>query len=242
MPQLLAHRRTGRPMTRRGKSPALRSRAAIAAILASALSPVCLGQAAVAGPQIKQEAKTATCSNVVVTGGTAKFQCSGLTAEQAKLLKEMPSLLSRILESEHNDTAEILSRLNTCVDQGAGRVLTPEMQEGLKTLLQLTPGTLLFVKIYAANGTPESIRYAEQIRKVFADAGWVTSPVARSMSFNAPTKAITVMAHDELSIPVQIVHRAFSGRFPIETVYQLNTTEAEDSRHIAISVGQQVLE
>ena len=107
-------------------------------------------------PQITQEAVTATCSNVVVTGGTVRFQCSGLTQEQAKLLKDVPALLTRLLKSQQLDTSEILSRLDKCVDQGASRELSSEVQNNLKSHLELPIPNRFSVLIEVPNSTPES--------------------------------------------------------------------------------------
>jgi hypothetical protein len=63
-------------------------------------------------PDIKQEAKTATCSNIVVTGGVATFSCTGLTPEQAKLLQDIPAMLTKILK-QTQDTSAIRGLVNT---------------------------------------------------------------------------------------------------------------------------------
>jgi hypothetical protein len=68
--------------------------------------------AAQAKPDIRQEAKTATCGNIVVTGGVATFSCSGLTPEQAKLLQDIPAILTKILK-QTQDLSAIKGLINT---------------------------------------------------------------------------------------------------------------------------------
>jgi hypothetical protein len=46
---------------------------------------------------------------------TFNFTCSGLTAAQQKLLKSIPALLNKLLDSQADNTAEILFRLDACV-------------------------------------------------------------------------------------------------------------------------------
>ncbi len=46
---------------------------------------------------------------------TFNFTCSGLTAAQQKLLESVPALLNKLLNSQTDNTTEILSRLDACV-------------------------------------------------------------------------------------------------------------------------------
>jgi hypothetical protein len=57
-----------------------------------------------------------TCSPAT-TGNqnTFNFTCSGLTPAQQKLLESIPALLNKLLDSQTDNTAEILSRLDACV-------------------------------------------------------------------------------------------------------------------------------
>lgn len=66
-------------------------------------------------PQIKQQAQIANCSNVVVLGGTATFRCTGLTPDQAKMLKgstAIPELIARLLETSQAQYLDITAKLN----------------------------------------------------------------------------------------------------------------------------------
>jgi hypothetical protein len=47
---------------------------------------------------------------------TFNITCTGLTPDQTKSLAGIPSLLNKILQRQTDETAEILSRLNDCVE------------------------------------------------------------------------------------------------------------------------------
>jgi hypothetical protein len=208
-----------------------------AALGAMFLLNPCLAQSRA---QITQEAKTATCSNVVVTGGTATFKCSGLTGDQAKLLKDVPALLTRMLKSQQQDTAEILSRLNTCIDQGAARSLSSTMQENLRSALSPAAGTQFSIQIRATNSTSESEHYAEQIRSVFSESGWKADPVFYNMVVGTPVPpGVVVVARDVRSAPGIMIQRAFS-LFGVKAAYQL--APDLDPNLIILVVGQKPVE
>lgn len=190
--------------------------------------------------EITQEAKTATCSNVVVTGGTATFKCSGLTEDQAKLLRDVPALLTRLLKSQQQDTAEILSRLNTCVDQGAARSLSIPVQQSLQSALTPPAGTQFSIKIRATNSSSESAHYAEQLKKVFSDAGWKAGPVFYNMVVGAPVPpGVVVVARDVHNAPGIMIQRAFN-LLGIKAEYQLAPNL--DPNSVIMVVGQKPVE
>src|ERR1019366_7507005 len=57
-----------------------------------------------------------TCSPATIgNGNTFSFTCSGLTVAQQKLLESVPALLNKLLASQTDNTAEILSRLDSCI-------------------------------------------------------------------------------------------------------------------------------
>jgi len=191
-------------------------------------------------PPITQEAKTAICSNVVVTGGTATFKCSGLTEDQAKLLKDIPALLTKVLKSQQQDTAEILSRLNSCIDLGAARSLSPTVQGSLKSALTPPIGTQFYIQVRATNSTSESAHYAEQIKDVFSRAGWKADPVFYNMVVGTPVPpGVIVVVRDVQSVPGIMIQQTFN-RLGIKADYQL--APDLDPSTVILVVGQKPVE
>lgn len=175
-------------------------------------------------PQIVQQAKTATCSNVVVTGGTAVFKCSGLTEEQTKLMRDVPALLMRLLKSQQLDTTEILSRLDSCMAQGAARDLSPQVQSDLKAKLKLLIPGAYSIQIIVTHNTPESARYADKIRDTFVASGWKCNGTVYEEMYTAgpgPT-GITVFAHDASSNPGNMIQQAFNA-LSVKANYVINS-------------------
>jgi hypothetical protein len=153
-----------------------------------------------------QQANTATCSNVVINGGVATFSCSGLTPEQAKLLHDIPSFLVKMLRQEKQDNADIMARLNDCIEQGAPRSITPGKRDDLIKQLRPIAGQQLYVAILAPNSTPESSRYAEQLYSLFRDAGWHTQPVSHTSTGGSMPDAIGLTAtvrNEEVAVAVK---------------------------------------
>jgi hypothetical protein len=76
------------------------------------LAPILLAQQS-SGP-----AGTKGMCSPAVTGNTNTFMltCAGLTPAQQRLLESVPMLLNKLLASQIDDTAEILSRLDGCID------------------------------------------------------------------------------------------------------------------------------
>jgi hypothetical protein len=66
----------------------------------------------------QQSATTsAPCSPIAPDNtGTITIKCTGLTPDQAKSLVGIPSLINKILQGQKEATAEIMSRLNDCVE------------------------------------------------------------------------------------------------------------------------------
>ncbi len=66
----------------------------------------------------QQSATTsAPCSPIAPDNtGTITIKCTGLTADQAKTLAGIPSLLNKILRKQETETEEITSRLDDCVE------------------------------------------------------------------------------------------------------------------------------
>ncbi|MGA9445221.1 MAG: hypothetical protein WBV26_02175 [Candidatus Sulfotelmatobacter sp.] len=58
-----------------------------------------------------------SCSSAT-TGDNNKvtITCTGLTGDQVKTLSGIPSLLNKILQRQEDETGEIMSRLNDCVE------------------------------------------------------------------------------------------------------------------------------
>jgi hypothetical protein len=186
------------------------------------------GSAQAKPPQITQEAVTANCANVVITGGIATFTCTGLTVDQAKVLKDVPTLLTRILKEEKLSTEEIISRLNTCVEQSASRRISSDDKLKLTTAVHLETPLQYTIIVRATNSTPESSRYAQEIWQLFKDSGWNTPPVFYNSVIGAPVSGVTVVyINSASSAPGNIINNAFAGRikadFAIGTDLDANT-------------------
>jgi hypothetical protein len=121
---------------------------------------------------------TGTCSVANAgTVGTVTLNCTGLTAEQQSLLRNVPDLLNKLLAQQESNTFEILSRLDTCIAQGAPRSLTAEQRTAITTSLANMRG-MPEIQVRAPNSNNESSRYAQQLRDAFADTpGWTAPPV-----------------------------------------------------------------
>jgi len=173
-------------------------------------------------PTVVQEATTANCSNVQVSGGISTFTCSGLTTEQTKLLIDIPSLINKLLKQEKQDAATLLSRLDICIDQTAGRVITKEHQRELEALLRLDTPNQYTLIIQATNATPESKHYAEQIKDIFLAAHWNVPPVFYNLLLgNGPSapEGLTVYLHDGTSAPSLIIQKSFDFSHIVEAKY-----------------------
>ena len=108
---------------------------------------LCLAQTK---PEIQQEAKTANCSNVVVTGGVATFSCTGLTPNQIKLLQDISATLTKILKQKE-DLSAIKGLVNTEVGFHYKFQSTPFDANGNKTLI-------LFETAVPANNIAKELR------------------------------------------------------------------------------------
>lgn len=60
----------------------------------------CAGGRSQTQPNIKQEAKGTSCSNIVALAGNATVNCSSLTPAQRKLIESIPSVLNKILVNQ----------------------------------------------------------------------------------------------------------------------------------------------
>jgi hypothetical protein len=64
------------------------------------------------------KAETSGSCSPATTGNNNTFTitCTGLTTDQAKSLASIPSVLNKILQKQKDESAEIISRLNDCVE------------------------------------------------------------------------------------------------------------------------------
>jgi hypothetical protein len=60
---------------------------------------------------IKQDAKNASCSNIVALAGNVNVDCSSLTPAQQKLIESIPALLHKIL-ADQLDPKAVMDKLN----------------------------------------------------------------------------------------------------------------------------------
>jgi hypothetical protein len=98
----------------------IRSRRVIASLifLIITMSGFCGAQ----NPKPVQEAVQSPCANDTVTAPNASsvtIKCTGLTPEQQKLLRNIPDLLNKVLSTQKSDTYQILSKLDSCIDDAA---------------------------------------------------------------------------------------------------------------------------
>jgi hypothetical protein len=189
--------------------PRLRRKITEAILVAVSLICFCNAQTQ---PKISQQADTATCSNIVVNGGVSTFSCSGLTAEQAKILHDIPALLTKVLRQEKQDSAAILARLNECLEQGAPRSIPEDKRLEIIKWITPAPGLQLGISIFAPNHTAESQQYAEKLRSLFQDAGWVADPVSYTMRMGnggPDEQGVLIIAHDNQDLAAKAIASAF---------------------------------
>ncbi|MFN0102877.1 MAG: hypothetical protein ACKV2U_12390 [Bryobacteraceae bacterium] len=66
-------------------------------------------------PSVKQDAKNASCSDILALAGNINLTCSSLTTAQLKLIESIPALLNRILPDQVNpqDLISVLNELKS---------------------------------------------------------------------------------------------------------------------------------
>ena len=197
----------------------------------------CFGQTT---PLITQKATESPCSNTVTRDkSTVTLTCTGLNPEQTRLIKEIPNLLLRLQKMQIEDTAEILSRLQKCIEQGGPRVLGKQVNSDLTTKLSISPPSRFTVQVDAINETPESDHYANELNDLFTASHWETYPVAQLQEYlgQPPLTGIVVFVRDQHSIPTVIVRKAFAILSNVE--YGINPRLSTD---IEIRVGQKPID
>ena len=81
-----------------------------------------------ATPNVKQDAKNSSCSNIVALAGNVKIDCKSLTPAQQKLIESIPSLLNKILVRQ--------------LDPDAVRTMLENIQSQVNTTGVLEPDTI----------------------------------------------------------------------------------------------------
>ncbi|MGP8244272.1 MAG: hypothetical protein ACLQVN_07110 [Bryobacteraceae bacterium] len=181
------------------------------------------------------------CSPVTPgSGNTLSITCSGLTAQQARLLANIPALINRLLAVQADNTAEILAKLNTCVAQSAPRVVSGEQKRGMIEALKGPPGQPE-VRIRATNSTAESSRYANQLQDAFASIpGWKAPPVFENMVAGmALPIGLTAYVQNERS-PYGIAIQRLFKELAIDITFGLDASLPPDV--VIIVVGQKPVE
>jgi hypothetical protein len=170
-------------------------------------------------PATGNAAASGTC--ILANTGTVdvvNFNCTNLTPQQRQLLLNVPDLINKLLAQQQGSTMEILSRLDTCIAQGAPRAISAEQRRRIIENLANPPGAPE-IRIRATNSNNESSRYAGQLHEVFANTpGWVAPPVFENMvaGETLPTGIVGVV-NDNKNIYGIAVQRLFKEiSIPIE--------------------------
>jgi hypothetical protein len=141
-----------------------------------------------------------TCS--LANSGTVNsitLNCTELSAQQQRLLSNIPQLLNKLLATQADNTTEILAKLNTCIAQGAPRSLTEDQRKRIIETLGSPPGNPEIL-IRATNSTAESSRYAQQLRSAFASTrGWKVPDVFENAILGAtlPVGLVAYVQNDK---------------------------------------------
>jgi hypothetical protein len=122
--------------------------------------------------------------------------------------------------------------------QGAPRSISPEKRAQLLKQLKPMPGREFIIMIRAPNHTPESQKYAEQLKSLFSDAGWQTGPVFYNMIMGAtgsdPSGLIAIV-HDRQRVAGLSISKAF-GDAGIQVEFGMDQSLAPDA--LGLIVGQ----
>jgi hypothetical protein len=136
-------------------------------------------------PNITEQSKNSTCSNIVALAGNVDLKCSSLTPAQQKIIEGIPGVLNKIL-SNQLDINLVMAKLDELlsetknIKQGVdeirrkqeGRRLSEEQKEILKLAIPKQFGKSGESPITAIMGDPESITLAMDFVDVFQRAGW----------------------------------------------------------------------
>lgn len=132
-----------------------------------------LGQAP---PSVKQDAKNASCSNIVALAGNVNLDCSSLTPAQQKLIESIPALLHKILANQLDPNAvmEKLNEIHKDILHIQNRQGWPELTEEqirtLKNKLSEFPSQKLMI-IVTNPDTNKSV-LAGQLEEAVQSAKW----------------------------------------------------------------------
>src|ERR1019366_4735612 len=139
-------------------------------------------------PQTGPARVTGTC-NVANTGtvATVTLNCTGLTPEQQRLLTSVPELLNKLLASQAGSVSEILSKLDTCIAQGAARHVVKDQVDFLDTALQAYKGQKIQIQIYTM--VKESNDFGSEISAALKHAGLDPEDM-RIMSTSGPVTGL----------------------------------------------------
>lgn len=131
-------------------------------------------------PSIKQEAKNASCSNIVALAGNATVNCSSLTPRQQKIIESIPSVLNEILTNQL-DPDKVMAKLDE-IEKGIEqiRAQTPRRYPPLpdatkKALVTRLSGRHSTVSADTRNPSPDVLDFATTLLNIFHDARWNTA-------------------------------------------------------------------
>jgi hypothetical protein len=129
-------------------------------------------------PSVKQDAKDASCSNIVALAGNATVNCSSLTPQQRKILEGIPAVLNKILASQL-DPDSLMAKLETCVtgvqqvkEQQADWRLSDKQKANLK---QMLAGSKAKVQINVIPTDRNASLMGLDLLSTIKDSGWDTS-------------------------------------------------------------------
>jgi len=146
--------------------------------------------------------------------GSVTINCSGLTAAQRQLLANIPALLTKLLASQTDNTSEILSKLDTCIAQGADRRLTESQRASILAKISLVPGHR--IKISIPLGNAEAKSYGMEFVALFRQARWIG---VEGTGLNQ-----SVWDKDPVGIQINVNEAdAKAGRLPNDAVMLMDT-------------------
>jgi len=149
------------------------------------------------------------------------------------------ALLNKVLAGQ-SDSEAMMKKVDACLTQAVPRSIAPELRQPLIDALKQKPGQAAYkVKLSLYNGTPESLRYAQQLLEVFEAAGWGVTPDPR-LGPILPY-GLGVLVHTDKSAPGIMVQQAFK-KAGITADYHLDPKEAPDDSTIVVQVGNKPVE
>lgn len=181
-----------------------------------------------------------------ISKARAEASAADLKAEELRkqnldlqLLVERERTARLELEKQVQDTASVAKTASAqaaLVDaETQSRKLTSQQKAAMIVELKKAAGSTLFIR--ATNSTPESEAFANEIRKVFIDAGWKSDPVFLNMIVGTGVPpGLVVTAHDPEDVAASSTQKALTGS-GVDVRYELNPNGV-GAKQVVIVVGQ----